>query len=79
MKGLKKQLIQIKKDDSDDAICRYKSRTADAKFGKFDNALDILDKIRNGETSITDVKYNQAKFKSNLSEIKKSLKGTTKK
>ena len=52
--------------DSDD-----KGKTADAKFDKFDNALDIIDKIRNGETSLTDVKSNQAKFKSNLSEVKK--------
>ena len=54
------------KVDSDD-----KGKTADAKFDKFDNALDIIDKIRNGETSLTDVKSNQAKFKSNLSEVKK--------
>ena len=60
-----------KKIDSDDLIYRYKGRTADAKFDKFDNALDIIDKIRNGETSLTDVKSNQAKFKSNLSEVKK--------
>ena len=33
-----------KKVDSDDLIYRYKGRTADAKFDKFDNALDILDK-----------------------------------
>ena len=58
---------------------RYKSRTADAKFDKFDNALDILDKLRNGKTSLTDVKDNQAKFKSNLGEVKKTHKGRTKK
>ena len=40
-----------KKIDSDDLIYRYKGRTADAKFDKFDNALDIIDKIRNGEIS----------------------------
>ena len=34
------------KVDSDD-----KGKTADAKFDKFDNALDIIDKIRNGEIS----------------------------
>ena len=31
-----------KKIDSDDLIYRYKGRTADAKFDKFDNALDII-------------------------------------
>ena len=59
------------KVNSDNLIYRYKVPAADAKFDKFDNALDIIDKIRNGETSLTDVKSNQAKFKSNLSEVKK--------
>ena len=40
--------------------------TADAKFDKFNNPLDIIDKTTNGETCLTDVKVNQAKFKSNL-------------
>ena len=40
-----------KKVNSDNLIYRYKGRTADAKFDKFDNALDIIDKIRNGEIS----------------------------
>ena len=31
-----------KKINSDDLIYRYKGRTADAKFDKFDNALDII-------------------------------------
>ena len=34
-----------KKVNSDDLICRYKGNTADVKFDKFDNALDIVDKI----------------------------------
>ena len=45
-------------------IYRYKSRTADAKFDKFDNALDILNKIRNGKTSLTDLKI----IKQNLNQ-----------
>ena len=61
-----------KKINSDDLIYRYKGRTADAKFDKFDNPLDIRNKIRNGKTSLTDVENNQAKFKSNLSEVKKN-------
>ena len=31
-----------KKVNSDDLIYRYKGNTADAKFGKFDNALNII-------------------------------------
>ena len=60
-----------KKVNSDNLICRYKCRTADVKFDKFDNALDLIDEIRKGEISLTYVKNNQAKFKANLGEIKK--------
>ena len=34
-----------KKANSDDLIYRYKGNTADVNFHKFDNALDIIDKI----------------------------------
>ena len=34
------------KVNSDNLIYRYKGRTADAKFNEFDNALDLLDKIK---------------------------------
>ena len=57
--------------NSDDLIYRCKSRAADAKFDKFDNAFDTVHKIKNGELSLTDVKNNQDKFKSNLGEIKR--------
>ena len=67
MKGLDK------KNNSGNLICRYKGNTADVKF---DNAPDIINKIRNGEINLADVKNNQVKFKSDLGEIKKE---TTKK
>ena len=60
-----------KKVNSDDLIYRYKGNTADAKFDKFDNALNIINKIQNAEISLADVKNNQEKFKSYLGEIKK--------
>ena len=60
-----------KKVNSDDLIYKYKGNTADAKFGKFYNALNIINKIQNGELSLADVKNNQEKFKSYLGEIKK--------
>ena len=44
MKGLKKQMIQIKNVNSNDLIYRYKGDTADVKFNEFDNAFDIIDK-----------------------------------
>ena len=56
----------------------YKGRTADGKFGKFDNALDIINNIKNGEIRVIDVKNNQDKFKSNLSDVKETHGGRTK-
>ena len=55
-------------------IYRCKGSTADAKFGKLDNALNIINKIQNGEISLEDVKNNQEKFKSYVGEIKKGNK-----
>ena len=60
-----------KKVNSDNLIYRYKDNTADAKFDKLDNALHVISKIKNGEISLADVKNNEAKFKSDLGEIKK--------
>ena len=60
--------------NSDDLIYRYKGNTADVKFNEFDNALDIIDKIRDGKTDLVDVKSNQEKSKSYLEEIKKKTK-----
>ena len=71
MNGLKKQSIQIKKVNSNDLIYRYKGKTADAKFDKFDNALKIMNKTKNGEIRLADVKNNQRKFKSYIGKIKK--------
>ena len=41
MKGVKKITDLNKKVNSNDLIYRYKGNTADAKFDKFDNALNI--------------------------------------
>ena len=48
-----------KKVNRDDLIYRYKSRTSDEKFDKYDNALDLIDKIKNGEIKLTDAKNDQ--------------------
>ena len=68
-----------KKVNSDDLIYRYKGNIADAKFDKFDNALDIIDKIRDGKIDLADVKDNQEKLKSYLREIKKEIKNADQK
>ena len=60
--------------NSDDLIYRYKGNTANAKLDGFDNALNIINKIQNGEISLSDVKNIQEKFKSYFGEIKKENK-----
>ena len=59
------------KVDNDDLICRYKGNSPDLDFNKFDNALTLIDDIREDKISLADVKNNQEKFKSYLREIKK--------
>ena len=44
------------------------------KFDEFDNALNIINKIQNGEIRLANVKNNQEKFKFYLGEIKKGKK-----
>ena len=60
-----------KKVNTDDLIYKYKGNTADEKFDKFDNALNIVNKVKNGEISLVDVKNDQEKFRSSLAEIRK--------
>ena len=62
----------------DNLIYRYKVKTTDAKFDEFDNAFNLLDKIRNGETTLADVKSDKIKFKSDLGKIKKDIKNRSK-
>ena len=58
----------------DNLIYRYKGKTTDAKFDEFDNAFNLLDKIRNGKTTLADVKSDKIQFKSDLDKIKKRHK-----
>ena len=53
---------------------RYKGKSPDKKFDQYNNALDLIDKIRNGEIKLSDAKNDQTKFKSYLGEIKKCKK-----
>ena len=63
-----------KKINPDELIYRYKGSTADEKFNEFDNAFSLLDKLRDGKIDLADAKNDQAKFRSNLSEIKEENK-----
>ena len=64
----------MKKVNSDDLTYRCKGNTSDLNFDEFDNAFDIIGKIRDGKIDLSDVKSNQEKFKSYLGEIKKGNK-----
>ena len=50
-----------KKVNSDDLIYRYEGNTPDLNFDEFDNALALVDKMRDGKISLTDVKKNPKK------------------
>ena len=55
----------------DDLVYRYKGKTPDEKFDKYDNALNLIDKIKNGEMKLAEANNDQIKFKSSLGKIKK--------
>ena len=72
-----KEITELnKKVNLDDLVHRYKGKRTDEKFDKYDNSLDLINKIRNGERKLSDVKNDQIIFKSHLGGIKK---GTIKK
>ena len=58
----------------DNSIYRYKGKLADTKLDRFYNALDIINKIRDGKKDVAEVKNNQQHFESYLGEIKKCVK-----
>ena len=55
-------------------IYRYKGTTPDEKFDEYDNALGLIDKIKNDKVKLADAENDQINFKSSLSEIKKGNK-----
>ena len=62
------------KVNRNDLINRYKDKFVDTKFNEFDNALDIINKIRDGKKDLAGVKRNQEEFKYYSGEIKKGSK-----
>ena len=52
-----------KRVNRDDLIYRYKGKLTDTKFDEFDNALSIINKIRDGKKDLAEVKNNQQDFK----------------
>ena len=63
-----------KRVDTNKLVFKYKGNTADQDFNKFDNALDLIKKIRDTEISLNEAKYEQTKLKSSMGEIKKVQK-----
>ena len=63
-----------KRFDSKNLIYRYKGNTPDVEFNRFDNAINIVNKIRDVQKELTNVKKNQEKFKPLLNEIKRTKK-----
>ena len=47
-----------KKVNLDDLVYRYKGKSPDEKFDKYDNALDLIDKIKNDEIKLAETKNN---------------------
>ena len=45
-----------KKVNPDDLMYKYKGPTSGAKHNEFENALNLIDKIREGEISLADTK-----------------------
>ena len=62
-----------KKVNLDDLIYKYKGNTPKEEFNKYDNALDLIDKITNREIKLAEVKNNQNNFTLNLGEKKKEV------
>ena len=63
-----------KKVNRDDLMYRCKGKTSDETFNKYDNALDLIDKIKNGKIKLVEAKNGQEEFRSDLSEIKRGGK-----
>ena len=55
-----------KKVDFDDLVYKYKGKSPDEKFDKYDNALNLIDKIKNGEIKLAETKNGQIRFKSKV-------------
>ena len=60
-----------RKVNRDDLIQTYKGNTSELNFDEFDNALNIINKIQNGEIKLENIKCNHEQFISYLREVKK--------
>ena len=65
-----------KKVDTNKLVFKYKGNTPDEDFSKFNNALNLINKIRDGEISFSEAKDEQTKLISDIGEIKRVQKET---
>ena len=63
-----------KKVDTNKLVFKYKGNTLDENVSKFDNALDLTNKIKDGEISLNEAKDEQTKLRFDIEEIKKVRK-----
>ena len=52
----------------------YKSNIVDQDFSRFDNALDLIDKTKEGKISLTEAKDELARLKSDMGDIERAQK-----
>ena len=79
LKQLKNMIMMIKieldkKVNFSNLIYRYNNKSPNEEFDKYDNALNLIDKIRKDEIGLAGAKNDQAIFKSHLGEIKRGNK-----
>ena len=56
--------------DTDKLVFKYKGKTLDENFSKFDNVLVLIDKTRNGEISLNDAIDEQTRLKSDIKTVR---------
>ena len=59
------------KVNCDDLIYRYKGKNPGEEFDTYYNALDLINKVKNGEITLAGAKNDQKIIKSHLGEIEK--------
>ena len=52
----------------------YKSNIVNQDFSRFYNALDLIDKTKEGKISLTEAKDEQARLKSDMGDMKRAQK-----
>ena len=60
--------------DIDKLVFKYKGNPPDENFSKFDNAFDLINKIKHGDISLNEAKDDQTKLRLDMGEIKKVRK-----